>query len=182
MPLPQIDKTWTLFLDRDGVINEEIHKSYVLDWSMFRFAHGVPEAIATFTKLFGRIIVVTNQRCIGKGLLTTAGLDLIHHNMQEGINAAGGRIDKIYHCPDLEADSACRKPQPGMGLQAQSYFPEIDFARSIMVGNTLSDMQFGKNLGMYTVFIPSTLPDLPFPHPLQDARYPGLLAFARAIQ
>ncbi|PUZ26042.1 phosphatase [Chitinophaga parva] len=182
MQLPLIDNSWTLFLDRDGVINEEIRKGYVLHWDMFKFTSGAEEALGIFARRFGHIVVTTNQRCIGKGLLTTAGLQDIHTRMLAAIAPHGGRIDRIYHCPDVDSNSPCRKPQPGMGLQAQQDFPEIDFARSIMVGNTLSDMQFGKNLGMYTVFIPSTLPDLPFPHPLQDARYESLLHFARAIQ
>ncbi|PUZ27085.1 D-glycero-D-manno-heptose 1,7-bisphosphate phosphatase/D-glycero-alpha-D-manno-heptose 1-phosphate guanylyltransferase [Chitinophaga costaii] len=182
MQLPVIDNTWTLFLDRDGVINEEIHHGYVLHWNMFHFTEGAPQALGMLARRFTRIVVVTNQRCIGKGLLTTEGLQDIHQRMQQAILPSGGRIDRIYHCPDLDAHSPCRKPQPGMALQAQHDFPEINFSRSIMVGNTGSDMQFGKQLGMYTVFIPSTQPHLLFPHPLQDARYDSLLHFAKAIQ
>jgi len=98
------------------------------------------------------------------------------------ITAAGGRIDKIYFCPDQDNASPCRKPQPGMALAAQQDFPDIDFTRSVMVGNTLSDMEFGKQLGMSTVFIPSTKPQLPFPHPLMDQRCEDLWQFSQAIQ
>jgi D-glycero-alpha-D-manno-heptose 1-phosphate guanylyltransferase len=172
----------TLFLDRDGVINQEITNSYVLDKSMFRFNPGVLPALAILAKLFSRIVIVTNQRCIGKGMLTEAGLQEIHQHMLDEIALHHGRIDKIYFCPEVESNHPCRKPNSGMALQAQQDFPDIDFTQSVMVGNTLSDMQFGKNLGMTTVFIPSTLPDTPFPHPLMDARYADLWQFAQAIQ
>lgn len=178
----QVDQQWTLFLDRDGVINDEIKGSYVLDWSMFRFSEGVPAALALLSQHFGRIVVVTNQRCIGKGLLTEAGLGVIHQHMTAEIVAAGGRIDQVYYCPDVDSTSPCRKPQTGMALQAQRDFADIDFGRAVMVGNTLSDMQFGKTMGMTTVFIPSTLPDTAFPHPLIDYRCDSLLAFSRLLQ
>jgi len=172
----------TLFLDRDGVINEEIPQSYVLHKGMFRFNEGVLPALALLAKQFSRILVVTNQRCIGKGMLTTAGLQDIHQHMLDEIALHNGRIDNIYFCPEVESNHPCRKPNNGMALQAQQDYPDIDFSQAIMVGNTLSDMQFGKNMGMTTVFIPSTLPDTPFPHPLIDARYDDLWQFAQAIQ
>ena len=178
----QIDASWTLFLDRDGVINNEIKDGYVLSWDMFRFEEGVLAALPPLAGKFGRIVMVTNQRCIGKGLLTEQGLHDIHAKMLAVITAQGGRIDKIYYCPDLDNDSPCRKPNEGMALQAKADFPDIDFSRSIMVGNTLSDMKFGKDKGMTTVFIPSTKPELPFPHPLMDYRCKGLLEFSEIIQ
>ena len=177
-----IDTSWTLFLDRDGVINNEIKDGYVLQWDMFHFADGVLEALPIFARTFGHIVIVTNQRCIGRGLLTAEGLHTIHRHMLKEITAQGGRIDNIYFCPDVNNDSPCRKPQSGMAMQAKADFPDIDFSRSVMVGNTLSDMNFGKNLGMTTVFIPSTQPHHSFPHPLMDARCNSLLDFSRIIQ
>lgn len=178
----QIDASWTLFLDRDGVINNEIRNGYVLSWDMFRFQEGVLPALSKLAKQFSRIVLVTNQRCIGRGLLTTEGLEAIHAKMLEAITASGGRIDKIYYCPDIDSASPCRKPNGGMAMQAKKDFPEIDFSKAVMVGNTLSDMQFGKNQGMTTVFIPSTKPELPFPHPQMDYRCNGLLEFSALIQ
>ncbi|MCW3466805.1 D-glycero-alpha-D-manno-heptose-1,7-bisphosphate 7-phosphatase [Chitinophaga nivalis] len=172
----------TLFLDRDGVINDEIRDSYVLHPDMFRFSDGVLTAMPLLAQHFERIVIVTNQRCIGRGLLTVAGLEEIHAQMLATIRQHGGRIDNIYFCPDVNNDSPCRKPQSGMALQARQDFPEIDFEQSVMVGNTLSDMQFGKTLGMHTVFIPSTWPEVPFPHPLIDKRVENLLQFAQEIQ
>lgn len=171
-----------LFLDRDGVINNEIKDGYVLHTNMFQFSEGVLAAMPLLAKHFERIFIVTNQRCIGRGLLTTAGLQEIHDYMLTAITQHGGRIDKIYFCPDVESNSPCRKPASGMALQAKQDFPEIDFSQAVMVGNTLSDMQFGRTIGMQTVFIPSTLPDTPFPHPLIDKRFENLLQFAQAIQ
>jgi D-glycero-D-manno-heptose 1,7-bisphosphate phosphatase len=177
-----IDSSWTLFLDRDGVINTEIKDGYVLEWDTFRFADGVLEALPVLAAKFGHIVIVTNQRCIGRGLLSTEGLNTIHRHMLEAIKEKGGRIDKIYFCPDVNNDSLCRKPQNGMAMQAKTDFPNINFSRSVIVGNTLSDMKFGKNLGMTSVFIPSTQPHQPFPHPLMDARCNSLLDFSRIIQ
>ncbi|TWF41582.1 D-glycero-D-manno-heptose 1,7-bisphosphate phosphatase [Chitinophaga polysaccharea] len=172
----------TLFLDRDGVVNDEIRDGYVLRPDMFHFSAGVLTAMPILAKHFGRIILVTNQRCIGRGLLTIAGLQEIHTRMLQEIEAHQGRIDKIYFCPDVDSNSPCRKPATGMGLQAKQDFPDIDFHQAVMVGNTLSDMQFGKSLGMKTVFIPSTRPEVPFPHPLIDQRYENLLQFAQSVQ
>ena len=172
----------TLFLDRDVVINDEIRDGYVLRPDMFRFSEGVLTAMPLRARRFNRSVVVTNQRCIGRGLLTTEGLNEIHRHLLEQITQRGGRIDRIYFCPDEESNSPCRKPGTGMGLQAKLDFPEINFTESVMVGNTLSDMQFGKSLGMQTVFIPSTRPDTPFPHPLIDRRCQNLLQFAAAVQ
>ncbi|NLR58446.1 HAD-IIIA family hydrolase [Chitinophaga polysaccharea] len=172
----------TLFLDRDGVVNDEIRDGYVLRPDMFHFSAGVLTAMPILAKHFSRIILVTNQRCIGRGLLTIAGLQDIHALMLREIEAHQGRIDKIYFCPDVDSNSPCRKPATGMGLQAKQDFPDIDFHQAVMVGNTLSDMQFGKSLDMKTVFIPSTRPEVPFPHPLIDQRYENLLQFAQSVQ
>ncbi|WP_343671249.1 HAD-IIIA family hydrolase [Chitinophaga sp.] len=177
-----IDNSWTLFLDRDGVMNEEIKDGYVLHWDMFRFSEGVLAALPVLGARFGRIIITTNQRCIGKGLLTEEGLATIHAHMLAEIRNHGGRIDAIYHCPDVNNDSPCRKPQPGMAMQAQSDYPEIVFSKSVMVGNTMGDMKFGKQLGMKTVFIPSTKPEQVFPDPMIDFKCDNLLEFSKIIQ
>ena len=139
--LKKIDKSWTLFIDRDGVINHEKHLDYIHTWDEFRFYEGAKEAIATFAEHFRYIIVVTNQKGIGKGVTKLTDLQLIHKNMVSEIEAAGGKIDAIYFCPDLDANSPNRKPNPGMGLQAVKDIPEIDLSRAIMIGNTISDMQ-----------------------------------------
>jgi len=153
--------TWTLFLDRDGVINTRIPGGYVRSWEAFEFVAGSKEAIVRFTKLFNRVIVITNQQGIGKGLMTKEDLHQIHDQMLREVEEAGGRIDGIYYCPDLKTKpDNCRKPAPVMALQAQNDFPDIDFQRSIMVGDSLSDLQFGARLGMKVVWVDTKEEDI----------------------
>lgn len=180
--LNKIDNTWTLFLDRDGVINHEKHQDYIHTWDEFVFYEGVKEAIAVFAKTFHRIIVVTNQKGIGKGVTKLEDLHLIHKNMIAAIEAGGGRIDAVYFCPDLDSDSPNRKPNPGMGLLAAEKFTEIDLSKAIMVGNTLSDMEFGRNLGIQTIFLPTTRPEVDLNDERIDAVYDSLLAFANDLK
>lgn len=179
--LTNIDKSWTLFLDRDGVINHEKHKDYIHTWDEFFFYDGVKEAMAVFSKKFKYIIVVTNQRGIGKGVTRTENVKLIHKNMKAEIEKAGGRIDAIYFCPDLDESSPNRKPNPGMGLQAVSDLPDIDLSKAIMIGNTLSDMQFGRNMGIKTIFLPTTRPEVDLKDERIDAVYDSLLSFAESL-
>lgn len=146
--------SWTLFLDRDGVINERWPGAYISDWKDFRFTPGALAAIAQFSAIFTRIIIVTNQQGIGKGLMSTEQLEILHRCMIAEIEAHQGQIDGIYHCPDLASkENHCRKPRPTMALAAQRDFPDINFTRSVMVGDSISDIQFGRRLGMRTVHI-----------------------------
>lgn len=162
-----IDKTWTLFLDRDGVINYENVGDYITRPEDFKFYDGVLEALKNFAAHFGKIIIVTNQRGVSKGLMTESDLKDIHQYMLGEIEACGGRIDRIYYCTDMEGPH--RKPNPGMGLRAKKDYPEIDFSRSVMIGNTMGDMKFGKNIGAYTIFIASNRPAPELPDPYTDA-------------
>ncbi|HVY73988.1 MAG TPA: HAD family hydrolase [Puia sp.] len=177
----KIDKSWTLFLDRDGVINYENPGNYVRNWNEFRFFPGTPENIAFFNKQFLRVILATNQRGVSRGLMTVADLEEIHRQMQQALGQQRGRIDQIYYCLDMEAESPCRKPNAGMAFQAVRDFPEIDLTKSVMVGNNLSDMGFGRNAGMKTVFLTTTDPEMVFPHEWVDAHYEDLNAFAKAL-
>lgn len=174
--LSDIDKTWTLFLDRDGVINHEVHPQYISTWEEFKFYDGAKVAIQICTHKFNRIIVVTNQRGIAKGITKLEDMQLIHKNMLEEVEKVGGKIDAVYYCAEMESPN--RKPNPGMGLQAAEDFPDIDFNKAIMVGNTLSDMEFGRNLGVKTVFVTTNRPDVDTNDKRIDAVYPSLIAFA----
>lgn len=152
-----IDSSWSLFLDRDGVINKRIVDDYVKKWDEFEFLDGVIDAIKKFSSVFGKIVVVTNQQGIGKGLMRPEDLELIHRNMVYELTYFGGRIDKAYHSPFLASENhPTRKPAIGMALQAQKDFPEINFEKSIMVGDSGSDIEFGKNAGMKTIYIGET--------------------------
>lgn len=181
LDLSRIDGTWTLFLDRDGVINHEKADDYIRTPDEFRFMEGAPEAIAALSSVFGRVFVVTNQKGIGRGLMSEADLEDIHRLMIDGIEKAGGRVDRIYHCPDTDPESPCRKPNPGMGLRALSEFPDIFTDRMLMVGNTMGDMSFGRAIGARTVFLPSTKPMPELPHPLVDAVFDDLASLAKAL-
>jgi D-glycero-D-manno-heptose 1,7-bisphosphate phosphatase len=147
-----VDKSWTLFLDRDGVINEK-KNDYVKNISEFSFINDAIEALSMLSSLFGNIIVVTNQRGVGKGLMSENDLNIIHTRMQDLVLMGGGRIDKIYYCTGVPETSFCRKPNIGMALKAKNDFPEIDFEKSIIIGDSKSDMEFGKRLNMKTVFV-----------------------------
>lgn len=179
--LTKIDNTWTLFLDRDGVINHEKHLDYIHTWDEFVFYEGVLQALAVFARWFKHIIIVTNQRGIGKGVTRLQDVELIHKNMTAAIEVAGGRIDAVYFCPDKDEKSPNRKPNPGMGLQAIKNFPGIDTNRAIMIGNTLSDMKFGRNLGVRTIFLPTTRPEVDLNDEHIDAVYNSLPDFANAL-
>lgn len=181
MGLPAIDKTWTLFIDRDGVINVEKAMDYVRNWDEFRFYPGVKEGLALLNQVFGHIFVVTNQKGVGKGLMTEDNLLDIHSHMLEEINGAGGHIDKVYYAIALEDDHPMRKPNPGMGLRAAKEFGDVRFARSFMIGNTFSDMEFGRKIGARTIFLPTTREAPPMPHPLVDYLFGDLLSAARAL-
>jgi D-glycero-D-manno-heptose 1,7-bisphosphate phosphatase len=180
--LEDINKEWTLFLDRDGVINEEKDKSYILHFGEFKFTPGALAALRALSESFGRILVVTNQRGVGKGLMSESALLEIHRQMQHAVEALGGRIDAIYYNTSLIDSDPLRKPNSGMAGLAKKEFPSISFSRSIMVGNTLSDMQFGRNAGMFTVFLKTTLPLQEFPHPLIDRVFDNLPDFAKALE
>lgn len=158
--IKNINKSWTLFLDRDGVINHEKHNDYVHKWDEFVFYDNAVEAIKILSAVFNHIIVVTNQKGIGKGLTLPEDLEEIHDKMKATITNAGGRIDEVYFCPDLDENSPYRKPNPGMGIKAKAKYPVIDFSKSVMIGNTLSDMEFGRNLGAFTVFVATTRPEV----------------------
>lgn len=178
--LKQIDNDWTLFLDRDGVLNHQKEGSYIFTWDEFIFYEGVLTAMKRLATQFKYILIVTNQRGVGKGLMTEKDLQHIHHNMQKSVELAGGRIDGIYYNTELEGPN--RKPNPGMALQAQKDLPAIDLSRSVMVGNSMSDMEFGRNIGATNIFIASTNPSIDRTDKNIDAVYNSLEDFATALQ
>jgi len=180
--LNKIDSSWTLFLDRDGVINHEKHEDYINTWEEFRFYEGVKEAIKIFSGIFKYVIVITNQRGIGRGITKEEDLLILHKNMTLEIVNAGGRIDEIYFCPEISNDHPRRKPNPGMGIEAAKDFPGLNLQKSIMVGNTLSDMKFGRNIGAKTVFLTTTRPEVDTTDAAIDMVFPSLIGFAKYLK
>ena len=142
----------TLFLDRDGVINEKLNGRYVKDFSEFRFIYNILTAIDLLSRVFKRIIIVTNQQGIGKGLMTEQDLFILHQKMIEEIDRNGGKISKIYFCPHLAKDfCSCRKPDIGMLNKALEDYPDIQIEYSYLVGDSDSDIKAGNRIGLQTV-------------------------------
>jgi D-glycero-alpha-D-manno-heptose 1-phosphate guanylyltransferase len=179
--LKTIDKTWTVFLDRDGVINHEKKEDYIRSWGEFEFYIGAREAIKLITEKCGHVIVVTNQRGVGKGLMTEDELKDVHEKLKASVELVGGRIDAIYTCTSTDTHHPNLKPNPGMAFRAAQDIPGIDLTKSIVAGNKPSDMLFGRNAGVTTVFIASTRPEIELPHPDIDFRFNSLIDFAKAL-
>jgi len=171
-----VDKSWTLFLDRDGVINEKKENDYVKKWSEFSFISGSLDAISKFSNVFGNIIIVTNQRGVGRGQMKEEDLISIHHKMLEEIKFNSGRIDKIYYCTEVLDEASCRKPNVGMGYRAKNDFPDIDFDKSVMVGDSISDIEFAESLGMKKIFIGENNQNLNL-----DGKFSSLYQFCNSL-
>jgi D-glycero-D-manno-heptose 1,7-bisphosphate phosphatase len=147
-----------VFLDRDGVINRKMPEGhYVSGWQHFNLLPGVAEAIARVNQAGLLALVVTNQRGIALGLYTAEDVRQIHANLQLTLAESGAHVDGFYFCPHDKRECNCRKPGPGLFEQAKADFPEITPETSLMVGDSLSDIEFGINLGMGTIFIEGDL-------------------------
>ena len=174
----ETDSSWTLFLDRDGVINVRLIDDYVKNINEFEFLPGVIEAFEIFAKRFNRIIIVTNQQGVAKGLMSLETVHDIHGFMIEKIENQKGRVDGIYICPQLKSEpDNYRKPSPKMAFMAKADFPEIDLQKSIMVGDSNSDIEFGQNAGMHTILIgDEEIKSVP------DDKFDSLISFANTLK
>jgi D-glycero-D-manno-heptose 1,7-bisphosphate phosphatase len=144
----------TVFLDRDGILNEKMPEGqYVTRWEGFHMLPGVPEAVRRLNDAGLLTVVVSNQRGIAKGLYTSADVESIHAAFQRRLSEAGAHIDAFFICPHDHEECNCRKPLPGLFEQAVARFPEVTAASSVMIGDSLSDMEFGHRLGMATIFV-----------------------------
>lgn len=175
----ELKNEWSLFLDRDGVVNKRIMGGYVQNPTEFEFLPGSLEAITQLSALFRNIFIVTNQQGIGKGLMTHSDLEIVHQFMLDQIKKSGARIDGIYYCPDLASKNPnCRKPGIAMAESAKKEFPSVDYSKSFMVGDSKSDMEFGRNAGMHCVFIHSELQK----YDAQTPTYSSLIEFAKNLK
>lgn len=135
-----------IFLDRDGVINHD-SPDYIKGWSEFNFISRSVEAIRDLTRNGFTTIVITNQSAIPRKLISVQELEYVHSRMKAAIESEGGKIKDIFICPHLPSDGCdCRKPSPGLIYQAQSKY-DIDLADSVMIGDSVKDIQCGFNAG-----------------------------------
>ncbi|HET8925041.1 MAG TPA: HAD family hydrolase [Candidatus Acidoferrum sp.] len=142
------------FLDRDGVINQKPPEGqYVTRWEEMRLLPGVADAITLLTQAGFCVIIVSNQRCVAKGLLTVSELESIHAHMCQELAAKGALITQVYYCPhDNKPACRCRKPAPGLLLTAAREH-EIDLQNSWMIGDSEIDVEAGRTAGCRTVRI-----------------------------
>ena len=171
-----------IFLDRDGVINVERPDDYVKNIPEFVFEDKAREAIAVLSGQFEKIFVITNQRGVGRGIMSLSELSALHAHMVSEIENAGGRIDDIYFCTDICSTSVNRKPNVGMAFQACRDYPMVDFAKSVMVGNSRSDIAFGNKLGMYTILVGDKYPQGDKIYNEADAHYENLYKFVESLK
>jgi D-glycero-D-manno-heptose 1,7-bisphosphate phosphatase len=176
----------TIFLDRDGVLNEKMPEGcYVASWADFHLLPGVPEAIGRLNKAGLRVVVVSNQRGIALGLYTRAEVESFHSKFQGVLKVHGAHVDGFYFCPHDKQQCNCRKPLAGLFDQASADFPVISPATSAMIGDSLSDIEFGRRLGMLTVFIVGDperqQPGAQTAGSLADLRFPSLTEAVDAL-
>jgi histidinol-phosphate phosphatase family protein len=142
-----------VFLDRDGVINRKARTEdeYITRWEEMVILPGVDQAVAWLNRVGFQVIIVTNQRGVAKGLITIAQLESIHERMRQHLARAGAKIHGIYYCPhELDPPCTCRKPGPGMLLEAARAH-DINLAASWMIGDSEKDVEAGKRAGCRTV-------------------------------
>lgn len=144
----------TVFLDRDGVVNQKMPEGqYVTGPEDFHLLPGVADALGRLNRSGLRVLVVSNQRGIALGLYTADDVDNIHAGLQSALQSEGAHLDGIYYCPHDKGQCDCRKPMPGLFHQAVTSFPEVRASTSLMIGDSLSDIEFGRHLGMMCAFI-----------------------------
>lgn len=169
----------TVFLDRDGVVNEKMPEGrYVTRWDEFHALPDVAKAIRLLNQSGIRVIVVSNQRGIALGLYTAETVWAIHAEFQKLLKVEGAHVDDFYFCPHDNGQCNCRKPLSGMFEQAVADFPAINAATCVMIGDSKSDMEFGQRLGMMTAFIVGLperqKPDAEVASEMADLRYSSL--------
>lgn len=144
----------TVFLDRDGVINFKAAEGrYITSWSEFKLLPDADAALAQLTRAGFRLIVVTNQRGVARGVMACEDVDDIHKRMCAALRLAGAHIEAVYCCPHEIGVCDCRKPGTGLFRQARSDYPDIEFSQSFVVGDSLNDIQAGKALGATTILV-----------------------------
>ncbi len=169
----------TLFIDRDGVINQPIVDDYAKKPEDFEFCEGAIEALGQLSAIFGRIVLVTNQQGIHRELMSEQDLEDVHLKMYNALKASNiSYFDLAMFAPYLRsAKHEWRKPKNGMFIKAKAYFDDIDFGQSIMVGDSPGDMELADSVGALKVRI--TNPQFQFDN--QDFQFDSLLDFVLSL-
>ncbi|MBL4934677.1 HAD family hydrolase [Clostridium sp. YIM B02515] len=142
-----------IFLDRDGVINKCAKEhEYITQWENFEFLENVPKAIKLLTDAKYKIVVISNQRGIARGVMTKNEVDELHKRVNEYLNSKDTNIDLFLYCPHEIGECNCRKPGIGLFLAAEKLF-NVDKSHSYMIGDSDSDIAAGHNFGVKTIFI-----------------------------
>jgi histidinol-phosphate phosphatase family protein len=138
----------TVFLDRDGVLNRRpAQAQYVRTWDEFHWLPGVKEALHLLRDAGFRVVVISNQAGIGRGVMTEADLCKLHRRMMEEVEQAGGKIDRVYYCPhDWNVGCECRKPKAGLLFQAQKDL-HLDLTRTLFIGDDERDQEAAEAAG-----------------------------------
>ena len=143
-----------VFLDRDGVVNRKAAEGeYVKDWREFEVLPGVERAIAALNRSGKRVILISNQRGIALGLYTAGQVEALHVLLQKHLVDNHAHIDAFYFCPHDEGQCTCRKPGAGLLEQAMREFPGISPAESVVIGDSLSDIEAAHRFGCRSIFI-----------------------------
>lgn len=143
-----------VLLDRDGVINRKPQEGeYVGHWREFQLLPGVESAITALNRSGRRVLVVTNQHGIALGLYSCADVEDTHARLRSYLADYGAHVDGIYFCPHDKDQCTCRKPKTGLFEQALRDFPELLVGEGIVIGDSLSDIEFARNLGLPSIFI-----------------------------
>jgi len=155
-------RDWCLFVDRDGVVNRRVEGDYVRSWSQFAFLPGALEALAVLSRWAPRVVVVTNQQGVAKGLMTASDLDDVHSRLAAQVTASGGRLDAVLACPHAaSAGCPCRKPRPGLATAWLAAHPTVDARLSVLVGDQPSDVETARRLASETGGCTSVAVSLP---------------------
>jgi D-glycero-D-manno-heptose 1,7-bisphosphate phosphatase len=142
-----MDSIRTVFLDRDGVINRRRPGDYVKRWEEFAFLPRAKDALALLSRGGCRLVVVTNQRGVARGLMSEADLDEIHRRMRAELAEVGVTVAAVYSCVHDDGQCDCRKPAIGLFRQAQAAFPDLSMNDAVMIGDSLSDLEAGYRAG-----------------------------------
>jgi histidinol-phosphate phosphatase family protein len=179
------ERARVLFLDRDGVINEAMPPGqYVLSWEQFRFVPGIIDVLRRARQLGYALVVVTNQRAVGRGLLPAGTLRQIHDRMAAGLGEHGAELEAVYSCPHLvEEHCPCRKPAAGMLHRAEADLGwAVDRQQSFIVGDSPSDMLAGQQFGVRGIYVARAGAEPPpgAAHVVRDVRQIGALLEAES--